>query len=105
MLKDLLQTLADALMDTFEDFFESFTMPTGKNLVLSFIVLLIFLVYTVLSLFLPFPNFIQWQEALMAVVIVGAVCLIDVGNRSAIKEMSKQLKSVVVKYKEVEDDD
>lgn len=104
-MSDFIQTLADAIMDTLEDFFSSFTVPTGKNLKYSLFVLIGFLLYSIIGGIFNLPSFVQWQEALVAVIIVSIVCLIDSGNRSAIKKITTDLKNKVVKYKEVEDDD
>lgn len=101
----MLETIVDAVMDTLEEFFESFTVPTGKSLIQTWIVLLGFLVVSIVTQLLGVPCFMQWQEALTAVIVVGIILLIDSGVRASINNVTNKLKDRIIEYREVEDDD
>lgn len=100
MFNDFVNTLSEAIMDTLEDFFNTFTVPTGKNLKYSLLVLLGFFLLSVVFGLFGIPCFIQWYESLTAVVITGAVCLVDSGNRLAIKNLKDNIKVKIEQYKE-----
>lgn len=104
-IQDIVQTLVTAIMDALESFFLSFTVPTGKSLKYSLLILLGFLAYSIFGELLGLPSFVQWQEALFAVIIVAAVLLIDEGNRSFIKGLTEDLKGKVIKDKEGKSDE
>lgn len=99
-MSDFLETLADAVMDTLEDFFSSFTVPTGKNLVWSLVILVGFFIMSIVTWLFDIPCFVSIKESLTAVIIMGLICLIDQGNRIAIKSITDKLKNKVKKYKE-----
>lgn len=100
MFNEIIETLSEAIMDTLEDFFNTFTIPTGKNLKYSFLVLCGFFFISVLLGLLGVPCFIQWYESLTAVVIMGCICLIDSGNRLMIKNLKDSIKVKIEQYKE-----
>ncbi len=102
---EILENVVDAIMETLEDFFDSFTIPTGKSLIQTWFVLLGFLGFSIIMWLFKFPCFLQPYEALAAVIIVGLILVIDGGVRGHIKKYVGNLRNRVVNYREVEDDD
>ena len=105
MLNDFIDTLAEAIMETLEDFFRTFTVPTGKSLRYSFVVLLSFFLLSVVMSLLGVPCFIQWYESLTAVILMGGICLIDNSNRIMIKNLKENIKVKLEQSKEEVIDD
>lgn len=81
----------DAVMDSLEECFETFTVPQGKRLIYVLYVTIGFLVLSIFLQIVNYKSFISWLEALIAVLIMLCIVSIDNVNKSSIEKVKRLL--------------
>ena len=99
----VLLDIVDGIMDCVEQSFDSLTMPSGKNtLKILAVCAALLLLSTVLRLF-GLSAFIQWQEAVIACLMIGLINIRDSMNRKKIADIIIKLRQSVMAVEEREE--
>jgi len=81
-----------SIFDCLESCLESVTLATGKRVVQTFYVSLVFLSLSIILELLGMWSFVSWKEAGVTVLLVGITCLADKSNRTAISKFRNQMR-------------
>ena len=96
-MSQFLEMFVIGIMDSFEGFFDSVTLPTSKYVTGAFKVSLVFLIGSIAAEYFNIWCFVSWQEALTCSLLLLMITLIDSGVRSSIKGNLSKLKEIASK--------
>lgn len=99
MFYEILDTCINAIVDGLEDFFNVITYPSRKYIKTAIFVAIAFLAMSLAGLYLEMFIFVQWYEALTAVVILLVIYFVsDISSKqvhnAANKMMAKTSKAI-----------
>jgi hypothetical protein len=97
-MNDFLKILIDGIMDALEEFFDALIVPTQRYTLDAFFVSLIFLAWSVVAKIFELSTFVDWQEALTCVILLGIITLIDSSTRSSITSSLTKVKGVATRF-------
>lgn len=89
-IEDMLSTI----MDCIESCMSTISSVSGRRMLETFYVCLMFLVVSVFTRIVEIPMFITWQEVVPAVVITGYLAFMETINKCIAKGIKKSLTAV-----------
>lgn len=93
-MKEFVIMLVQGVMDALEEFFNSLTAPSAKFTFRAFLFSICFLVLSIVMKFIGYPCFVDWQEALTCVLLMGVIVLIDSSVRTNISQGMQSIKQL-----------
>lgn len=89
--RKVVEFFVKGILDCLEDCFSTFTVASGKNVLYVFLACVSLLVYTVTMKVFGLYSFLDWQEAMPAVVLTGCLTLMNYGNNKAVVKIKNLL--------------
>lgn len=83
----------DLLFDTLRECIESITLPTGSNLIPSFLYSLLMFVASGVCALMDWPSFVRWQGALIATLLLLGLAIIERRGEDEISRLYRAVKS------------